>query len=366
MRVAIVHDWLNQKVGGAENVLFELAKMYPDADIYTLVYNKKKFQPYLKNRKIRTSSLQHYPSFMKNNPKLLLPFIKRAVEKIDLSAYELVITSSSAWVKNVNVPKGAKHYCYCYSPARMLWDSWPAYIDRMQLNSFTRFYLLRLASKLRLWDYYRSQTGIEFIAISKYVAERIRKYYGQPSKLAYPPVGLRKIATHELKKQDYYLVLSVLSEYKNIDLALKAFKKSGRKLIIAGDGPQLDKLKKLAGSSNNIEFRGRVDEQTKQQLLQNARGFVFPSIEDFGITMVESIAAGTAVIALKGGGAEEIIQPNQTGIFFDSPDVASLNAAIDLFEKRYKGNYSLKNEYVYKKFSQQAFSKKFGAIVDAK
>ena len=364
MKVAIVHDWLNQKVGGAENVVIKLAQMHPDADIFTLVYNRKKFGSYFTGRTVHTSRLQRFPGFIKSRPKLLLPFIKKSVEKMNFDGYDLVITSSSAWVKNINVPKSAKHICYCYSPARMLWDSWPGYIHDMKLGPIGRFYVTKLVSKLRLWDYYKSRDGIKFIAISRYVQSRITKYYHQPSTLIYPPVNFSNMLNPEpsVEKQNYYLVVSVLSKYKNIDLAIRAFKKSGKKLKIVGDGPDLARLQKIAAGAGNIEFLGRVSDHDKTELLQRAKGFVFCSVEDFGITMVESIAAGTAVIALKGGGAEEIIDQS-TGVFFDESSPEALDKAISILESKFKGNYRLKNSYVFDKFSEANFEKKFREAV---
>ena len=362
MKIAIVHDWLNQKVGGAESVLFELSKMYPDADIYTLVYDKK-FNQYLGTKAVYKSRLQKFPRFIKKRPKLLLPFIKSAIQKWDFSHYDLVISSSSAWVKNINVPKGARHICYCHTPARMLWDSWPGYIKDMPLGPVLRFYLVNLASKLRLWDYYQTQEKIELIANSRYIAKRISKFYHKTAKVIYPPVETEFLAKQTTNKQDYYLILSVLSKYKNIELAIKAFKINGKRLVIAGDGPEMENLKTLSKGHKNIEFKGRVDEATKRELLLFAKGFVFCSIEDFGITMVESIAAGTPVIALRGGGANEIINEGDTGLFFDSPNIKSLNMAIEKFEKDFNSTKKIDNKYVFSKFDKNVFVKKIREAV---
>jgi glycosyltransferase involved in cell wall biosynthesis len=366
MKVAIVHDWLNQKVGGAESVVFELAKMYPKADIYTLVYNPKKFDNFLKDRNIKTSRLQRFPGFIKKRPKLLLPFIKKSVERWDFSGYDLVITSSSAWVKNITVPDGTRHVCYCYSPARMLWDSWPKYVDEQKLGPITRFYVIKLASKLRLWDYYMSQKGTEFIAISRHVADRIKKFYHQSSKVIFPPVELNQFKSANYEKKDYYLILSVLAKYKNIELAVRAFKDSGNKLVIAGDGPDMSRLVEIAEGSENISFMGRIDDDEKIKVMSEARGFIFCNIEDFGITMVESIAAGTGVIALKGGGASEIIKENKTGVFYNKPNEEDLNRAIVKYEKLIPKTSKIDNKYVFEKFSVEKFESEFRKAVNEK
>lgn len=359
MKVALVHDWLNQKVGGAESVLFELAKMYPDADIFTLVYNPKQFGHQLKGRNIVTSRLQHRPSFMKKRPALLLGGIKKAVDHWDFSAYDVVITSSTAWVKNISVPEGTKHICYCHSPGRMMWDSWPKYLETVKIGPFKlghigKFVVGRKISKLRLWDYYQAQNVTKFIANSEYVADRIQKYYHRDSVVICPPVAVDQYKPQQKpSKADFYLVLSVLARYKQIDIAIKACQESGEKLVIAGDGPDAERLKSLVGRSNNIEFLGRVDEATKTKLLQQARGFLFCSVEDFGITMVEALAAQTSVIALRGGGASEILKEGVTGWFFEEPTPHALSETL----RQYNSHNSKPEDfsYVYKTYNPERF-----------
>ncbi|MCX6806498.1 MAG: glycosyltransferase, partial [Patescibacteria group bacterium] len=343
-----------------------LAQMYPDADIYTLVYNHKKFDKYLSARNIKTSRLQNFPGFIKSRPKLLLPFIKGAINKWEFSNYDLVITSSSAWVKNINVPKETKHICYCYSPARMLWDSWPRYVMKQKLGPVTKFYIVKLASSLRLWDYYQYQNDIKFIAISDHVKSRIAKFYHRESVVIYPPVELANFKSEPLPKKDFYLIVSILAQYKNIELAIEAFRSSGKKLVIAGDGPDMQRLQSVAKGTSNITFLGRVDEAKKIELMASAKGFIFCNIEDFGITMVESIASGTGVIALQGGGANEIIKQNSTGVFFIKPDEESLNKAIIDFEKTILSGKHFNNQYIFDKFSVDKFERDFRKVVNAK
>lgn len=363
MRIAIVHDWLNQKVGGAENVFFELADMYQNADLYTLVYDKSKFKPYLKDRKIITSRLQKFPKYMKKRPYLLLPFIKKSVNSLNFDNYDIVISSSTAWVKNIKINQPTMHICYCHSPARMLWDSWPNYLQKFKLGGIGKFIVLHITSKLRLWDYYQSQKPIKLIANSEYISRRIKKYYSKSSLVVYPPVRLPEI-TKATKKSDYYVVLSVLAKYKNIDLAIKAFANSKRRLVIIGDGAEYSKLKEMARPYKNIEFLGRVDDNTKYNVLKKAKGFVFCNIEDFGITLAESIACGTAVIAPRGGGAEEIIRENDTGIFYEEISADSLRNAVEHFEEIFKDNYVLENNYISKKFANIIFRDKIKSIVN--
>lgn len=366
MKIAIAYDWLNVKIGGGEETLFQIAKLYPDADIYCLIYNNRKFDSYLGHRNIFTSRLNKFPDFMKTRPNLLLPFIQKSVDKLAFDGYDVVISVSSAWVKNITVPQSTCHISYCYSPARMIWDSWPMYLDSQKIGALkvgriSRFFITRIASQLRVWDYYQSKGVYEFIAISKYISSRINKYYHRDSKLIYPPVKLQKYV--KATNRDHYLCVSSLSRYKNIDIVIKTFCKNGLKLVIAGDGPDKDRLMALAKSANNISFVGRVDDSTKQTLLQTAIAFVFPSIEDFGIAPVEAISAGTPVIALKGGGLLETIVENRTGVFFCEPTSDSLQIAIDSFQHMHF-DHSKITKYS-NQFSSDEFDIKFPKTVEA-
>lgn len=336
MKIALAYDWLNQKNGGGEATLFEIAKLYPTADIYCLLYNKKKFSKYFPNRNITVSRLRFFPEFIKKRPNLLLPFVPSAVNHLDFTGYDLVISVSSAWVKNITVPHDTIHISYCFSPARMIWDSWPGYLEYQKIGPFklgaiSKFFITKRVSKIRLWDYYSSKNVSEFIAISDYVAQRIQKFYGLSSTVVYPPVKLEKINIDY--KEDYYLVLSVLSRYKNIELVIRTFIKNHKKLIIAGDGPDRSRLEQLAKNNHNISFVGRVDETTKNRLLARARAFIFASKEDFGIAPVEAQNAGTPVIAIRGGGLNETIDENKTGVFFEQSTTEDLQDAIERFEK---------------------------------
>jgi glycosyltransferase involved in cell wall biosynthesis len=360
MRVAIAYDWLNIKIGGGEQTLFEIAKLYPNADIVCLIYNKKKFDDYLGGRTIITSRLNAFPKFIKNKPSLLLPFIRKSVEELNFDNYDLVISVSSAWVKNINVPKHTCHISYCYSPARMLWDSWPKYLDTQTIGPFklgriSHYKITRIVSKLRLWDYYQSKNVYSFIAISDYIAGRITKYYHRSSSIVYPPVKLQNLQEGTIR--EHYLCISSLSRYKNLDVVIKAFRKNGLPLTIAGDGPDKDRLEKLASKANNVQLVGRVDDNEKQKLLQTAKAFIFPSIEDFGIAPVEALSAGTPVIALRGGGLLETVSNGKTGIFFDSPTAESLNKAIQDF-KKISFDAKKVSESV-QKFSEANFAKQF-------
>ena len=326
-RMLIVHDWLNVKDGGAELVLYELLDMYPEADVATLIYNKRMFGSRLKGRKVQTSILQRFPGFLKRRPHMLLPWVRRAVESLDTRGYDIVLAASSAWVKNIPLQPSQRCIVYCHSPARMLWDSWPQAMNQRTHNLLVRLYVTSLASKLRLWDYYESQSDKrEFVANSQTVAQRIKKFYHRSPKVIVPPVELPP--TIAADKQDYWVVVSVLSTYKQIDLAIQACLHRKERLIIVGDGPDRPRLTELAAGSDLIEFRGRVDEAEKWRLISAARGFLFCSVEDFGIAPVESMGCGTPVVALRAGGVAETVVDGETGVFYDQPTVEALRAAM--------------------------------------
>lgn len=326
-KILLIHDWLNTKDGGAEAVLYALLAIYPEADVATLIYNRRMFGARLSGRRIQTSFLQRFPSFLKRRPHLLLPWIKQAVENIDTTGYDIVIAASSAWVKNVSLQEGQRCLVYCHSPARMLWDSWPAALNHRTRNGLVRLYVTWLASRLRLWDYYESQDKRrEFVANSQTVANRITKFYHRDAQVIVPPVTLPPTVAAE--KEKYWIVVSVLSEYKNIALAIETCKRRKERLLIVGDGPDRQRLEGIAGGSEYIEFRGRVDEQEKWRLVAAARGFLFCSVEDFGIAPVESLGCGTPVVGLRAGGLTETIQDGKTGILYAEPTVEDLDEAM--------------------------------------
>ena len=336
MKVALVYDWLNVKIGGGETTFVEISKLYPDADIFCLVYNEDKFKHFFRNKTINTSRLQKFPKFIKKRPYLMLPFIRKAVNRLNIDGYDMVISVSSAWVKNISVDKSTIHICYCYSPARMIWDSWPEYLDTQKIGPFklgpvSKFVVTRLVSKIRLWDFYNTDNVDGFVAISKHIKARIAKFYHRESELVYPPVVMGNKSLINSGHKEYFLVLSSLSQYKKIDVAINACIKTNSKLIIVGDGPDLDRLKKIAKNNNNIEFVGSVHDDKKWKYYAGAKALVFTSIEDFGIAPVEAMSVGTPVIALRGGGLLETVIEGTSGIFYEND--ADLTEKLKTFDK---------------------------------
>ena len=367
MKVALVHDWLGSRVGGAEQVFFELAEHFPDADLFALTFDKQVYAPYIGLRKVRTSFLNRMPGFIKHRPSFMLPMMRRAVEGMDFRGYDLVISNSTAWVKNIKVPEGTKHLSYCHSPARMLWDSWPKYLDTQHVGPFKlgpvgRFVVTHWASRLRLWDFYATKNIDVLVGNSHYITGRILKYYGRKASVLYPPVHLLETDGVDAKRDNYYLVLSSLSRYKNIDLVIEVFKASARKLIIAGDGPDRERLESLADGAPNIHFEGRVEDKRKSELMAKARGFIFPGVEDFGITPIEAMSLGTPVIALRAGGLKETVSDGVSGHFFDKPHPEALRVALDEFESKRWDPAKIKSTTT--QYTKEAFEENLDGFVE--
>lgn len=335
MKVALIHDHLAQD-GGAEKVLKVLAAMFPEAPIYTLLSEEKNVNKYFKNRQIETSIIQKLPGGVKHYQWYLL-FMPMAVEFFDLRAYDLVISDTSSFAKGVITRPETLHICYCHTPTRYLWSDTHQYINELKYNKWFKKIISYVLNGLRIWDRAAADRVDMFIANSKTVQKRITKYYRRDSVLIYPPVETEKFTPLDLSAQSaeekYFLVGCRLAPYKRVDIVVEAFKSLGEnyKLKIFGDGVDLSRLQDLAGGASNIEFLGRVSEGEKVQLFAGAQAFINPQEEDFGITVVESMAAGRPVIAYRRGGATETIIAGKTGLFFTEQTADSLVATIKGF-----------------------------------
>jgi len=292
LRVAIVHHWFVSMAGG-ERVVNAIAGMFPAADIFTLVLDKRKLPPRLRDRKITTSFLDR-TLLARRAHRHFLPFYPLAVEMLDLSGYDLVITSDSGPMKGVVTDLESTHICYCHSPMRYLWDAHSAYLREMSPLVRTLFGLA--SHYVRNWDYSAAQRVDHFLANSNYVAGRIQKYYRRESTVIHPPIITERsflANTHE----DYYLAVGRLVPYKRTDILIDACQLLGRKLVIIGDGPELKHLQKRAGK--NIQFVGEVDEQTLRNSYAHCRALLFAADEDFGMVPLEAQSYGRPVIALE-------------------------------------------------------------------
>jgi len=285
----------------------------------------------------------------------------QAVSEFDLSDYDLVISSSHSFAKGVRVPEKTVHLSYCHSPTRWLWDSYHDYVGRLSLPNFALFYLKRYLSNLRLWDFEEAQSVDYFIANSEHVARRIKKFYRREAEIIYPPVEVERIKPKR-SHQDYFLVVSRLSPYKNVKIAVELFSNRGLPLKVIGEGEEEKMLKGLAGPT--VELLGFVSEEEKIHYLENARAVIFPVEDDFGIVPVEAMAAGKPVIALKGGGAMETIIPGVTGVFFREPSVASLEEGLEEFLKIEKDFNFRKIRQNAERFSERVFNEKMKRFIN--
>ena len=333
MKVALIHDHLAQD-GGAEKVLAVFARMFPDAKIYTLLYEKRNVS-HLRGHEIDTSIIQRLPGGVRHY-KWYLFFMPMAVEFFDLRAYDLVISDTSSFAKGVITLPDTLHLCYCHTPTRYLWSDTHQYLNELKYNKWVKKAISLILSRLRLWDFNAAQRVDHFIANSQMVAGRIKKYYRRDSVVIYPPVETDKfsIVDHLPSGEEaYFLAGCRLAPYKRIDLIIEAFNKLGDayRLKIFGDGIDEKRLRKLAQSNPRIEFLGRVSEEEKVKLFQNALAFINPQEEDFGITPVESMAAGRPVIAYNKGGAKETVIEGKTGLFFGEQTADSLAAVLRRF-----------------------------------
>jgi glycosyltransferase involved in cell wall biosynthesis len=328
VKVAIIHYWLTSYRGG-EKVLSELCKIYPDADIYTHVYDEDNPELREFSGKVKKTFISRLP-FAKRWYQKYLPLMPLALEEIDLRGYDLVISSESGPAKGVVVPPGVPHICYCHSPMRYVWDMYPNY--SASLGRFGRLLFSFIAHYLRRWDQLNSQQVTRFIANSNFVKARIKSYYNVEASVIFPPVDVKAFDVTE-SNEDFYLVLGQLVDYKRADIAVEAFNESGKKLVVIGEGEMYQKLSKIA--EGNIELRGRVTFSEVKDAMKKCKALVFPGVEDFGIVPVEAMACGKPVIAYGKGGARDTVIDGVTGLFFHSQTAASLNAAIEKFESIY-------------------------------
>lgn len=359
MKIALVHDFLT-RFGGAEQVLKELIRMYPGAPIFTLLADKKFTDEFFPGVKIETSFVQKFPMFLRKRVKYLAPIFCVAVESFDLSDFDLVISSSSAFAKGVILKPRTIHVSYCHSPMRYVWDYSFDYL-KDQKPGFFKSKLIKLASHyLRLWDFSASQRVDFFIANSKSTQARISKYYQKSVPVVYPPVTMASFGDFKNDVQDYFLIVSQLTPYKKIDLAVEAFNKLKLPLIIVGDGPERERLQRLAES--NIMFLGWQTQEAIQGYYKRCLAFLMPGEDDFGIAMVEAMSYGKPVLAFKKGGAEEIILEGMTGEFFQAPLPEILADGV----RRLKENYANYSPLVIRKRAEKFSEEKFREeLIDA-
>lgn len=338
MKVALIHDHLAQD-GGAEKVLKVLADMFPDAPIYTLLYEKGNIDKNFSGRKIEASIIQKLPGGVKHY-KWYLYFMPMAVEFFDLREFDLVISDASAFAKGVITTPETTHICYCHTPTRYLWGDAHQYLNELKYNKWIKKIISLVLGRLRIWDYTAAQRVDHFLANSQTVAKRIEKYYRRSSEVIYPPVDTDKFYIADLSQQKadekYFLIGCRLAPYKRVDIVVQAFRALGPnfRLKVFGDGIDLARLRSLAKDSPNIDFVGRVDDTEQAKLYANALAFINPQEEDFGLTAVEAMASGRPVLAYRKGGATESIVDGETGLFFDEQSPEAIMACVRKFNDK--------------------------------
>lgn len=368
-KIAIIHDWL-VTYAGAEKVLEQLLMIYPNADLFSLVdFIDEGKRDFILNKNVNTSFIQKFP-FAQKKYRSYLPFMPLAIEQLDVSKYDIVISSSHAVAKGVITGPDQLHISYVHSPIRYAWDLQHQYLKEAGLERGMKGWIAKaILHYIRNWDY-RTANGVDyFVANSKFIARRIWKVYRREADVIYPPVDVSAFTFHD-KKEDFYLTASRMVPYKKIDLIVEAFSQMpDKKLVVIGDGPDFNKIKVKAGS--NVELLGYQPFEVLRDYMQRAKAFVFAAEEDFGITPVEAQACGTPVIAYGKGGALETVRgygqtEKPTGLFFEEQTVKSLVDSIKLFE-------NISDDIKYEdcrenalRFSPERFRKEFEDYVNSK
>lgn len=354
-RVAVIHDWLTGMRGG-EAVLEGILDVLPDAEIFTLFHFPGSVSPKIEARTIHTSVVQSLAAGV-SDYRHLLPLFPAAVRRWDLRGYEAIVSSSHCVAKGVNA-RGKPHLSYCHTPMRYIWDRFDDYFPRRK--PLRRAAVASVAPWLRRWDARTAREVTHFVANSTFVRDRIRRYYGREAEVIHPFVDDAFLAAPlATERDDYHLVVSALVPYKRVQLAVAAAVSSGRRLVVIGGGPLLEELRLRGGP--NVEVLGSVSRSEIIERLGRARSLILPGVEDFGITPLEAMAAGTPVVALGEGGVRDSVVDGVTGIFFDGPEVESLRRALEEVEAREWDRVALRNHAA--RFSRARFDERFRAAL---
>ncbi len=360
MKVALVHEFLTQ-YGGAERVLEALLEIFPNATIHTLVFDRQKMGKYFGKYEIKTSWIQKMPLGV-SKYKWYLPIMHKAIESFDFEKYDLVLSDASAFAKGVITKKNTLHICYCHTPTRYLWNETEFYLKTAPIPFFIRPVMPYVINNLKKWDYKAAQRPDFIIANSKTIQKRIKKYYDRDSVVIHPFVDVEKFCISKNIK-NYYLIAGRMVPYKRYDIVIKAFNNLDKELKVVGSGYGLEDLKKIT-KSNKIEFLGRVSDKDLVKYYSECIAYVFPALEDFGITPLEAMASGRPVIAYKAGGATETVVDGKTGSFFINQDENSLTKAIEKFNHKKFNPLEIRNHAL--KFAKHGFKDKIKKFVNSK
>lgn len=370
MKVAVIHEWL-ETFAGSERTLEQILGLYPQAELFCIVDNlPDQARGFLKGRKITTSFIQRLP-FAKAKFRRYLPLFPLAVEQFDLSGFDLVISNSHAVAKGVTVGPKQLHICYCCSPIRYAWDLRDDYLQQAGFSRGISSWIARIMLHyMRIWDAATAQSVDQYIAISEFIGERIRKFYGRNSVVIYPPVDVGGFPLVE-NKENFYLTASRQVHYKKTHLIVEAFRRMpDKQLVVIGDGPEANSLALLAKGAPNIKLMGYQSTAVLKDQMQKAKAFLFAAKEDFGIIVLEAQACGTPVIAFREGGAWETIRgvgltENPTGLFFDEQSAESIMDAVNLFEQKTESILPEACSKNASEFSIDVFRERFSGFVEA-
>ncbi|WP_169783999.1 glycosyltransferase family 4 protein [Campylobacter curvus] len=364
MKKALIHDWFSV-YAGAEKCVESFTNIWDDFEIFSLIdfLGERDRCAVLKGKRVHTSFVQNLP-FAKSKYRNYLPLFPFAIERFDLSEFDLVLSSSHAVAKGVLTNANQLHISYVHTPIRYAWDLYHQYLKESGLERGLKGLLAKyFLHKIRIWDASCANRVDHYIANSRYVARRIKRIYGKDSAVIYPPVDTAKFELKE-RKDDFYLTASRMVPYKKIDLIVEAFSKSGKRLVVIGDGPDMAKVRSKA--AKNIEILGYQNNDVMQEAMQRAKAFVFAAEEDFGITPVEAQACGTPVICLGKGGAKETIADMVTGVHFSEQNLPNLLDAVDKFEKNIEIFEPSKIRRHALKFSKERFEREIKEFVEEK
>lgn len=359
MKIAIAHDWLTN-MGGAEKVVINFTELYPNAPVYTTVYNQENLDSELQNIDVRTTFLQKIKGANKKHQNLL-PLMPMAWEQLDFNGYDVVLSSSSSCAKGLVTSPDTMHVCYCHTPMRYAWEFYNEYMEREKISLLKSKLIPIIMNYIRIWDVTSANRVDYFIANSENVAKRIRKHYRREAVVIHPPVRASYFNISEID-EDYFLMVSRLVPYKRVDLAVEAFNELGLPLVVIGGGPQEDYLKSIA--KDNVKILGRQSDEVIKEHYANCRAFIFPGEEDFGITPLEAQASGRPVIAFGKGGALETVVDGKTGLFFERQTKEDLIQAVEKFQKMTFDKQEIREHAL--KFDEEVFKKKIEGFINEK
>jgi glycosyltransferase involved in cell wall biosynthesis len=356
-RVAVVHEWLTIP-GGSEQVVEELLRMFPKAELFCSIYDPAPWPPVITERQVHASYLSRIPGAQAHYRRLL-PFMDRAYRSFDLSRFDLILSSNHAFAKNVRTPEGALHVCYCHTPMRYAWEE--DFLEGEEVGRVAQLVLPLLLGRLRRQDLRGAAGPDVLVANSRHVAARIERCYGRAAEVVHPPVDVQHYLGVPRDPQNYYLAFGRVVPYKRVDLAVAACARLGVPLKVAGGGRALEAVRAAMPPGASVEFLGRVSERERDELLGGARALLFGGEEDFGIVPVEAQAAGLPVIAYRKGGAGETVLDGRTGVLFDEQTVAGMAGAIERFERLTLAQHDVRGNA--ERFGRERFRAEMAAVI---